>query len=196
MNESPTSSTRLQLAPIVLGALIGFIPSFVTTAYQLHVQTQAQRKQILFDRRITALKDLAAAVNTNGDLFIESNHFEKELNIIRNKPDSDEALRGMVALGRNLLASYERYNAAVRTQLMITRIVFGREDISLPPIVDYPDFDPLDTKGKSKAEVRELLRKEEQELLSETHALNKNTIAQIDNYVALISVLQKDLDAD
>jgi hypothetical protein len=55
---------RRQLLTIIVGAIIGFVPTAILAVYQAH----AQREQLLFDRRLAALHDFSLAASDDGEL--------------------------------------------------------------------------------------------------------------------------------
>jgi hypothetical protein len=66
---------RQQVTLLVIGALLSFVPTFITVTYQ----ARQQRKQALLDRKLTALRDFTAALNSDGELFLKFDEVEAAL---------------------------------------------------------------------------------------------------------------------
>jgi hypothetical protein len=191
-SQKETKDFLHQLLPVLVGAVIGFVPSFVITTYQAHLQAHEQREQFMLDKKITAVKDLSAAVNGNGKLLANFDLYESYLTVVINFPQNKEARQQLARLADEFNIEYPRYCAELRTQAAIASILFHKE-IPMPnfPVEDLPDIP--EPQIHSEKEKLEILVRHSKEARTQVQKTRKAVTATIDTYQKLIFDLSKEL---
>lgn len=105
---------------ILLGPIIGLGPSSLLATYQ----ARQQREQLLVDRRITALKEFAAAVNGNGELLGKLDQLENGLTVLSEFPNDQDVRKDVSRLSDEIAIELPRYLSSVRVNGLIMTSVF------------------------------------------------------------------------
>jgi hypothetical protein len=191
-SQKETKDFIRQILPVLIGAVIGFVPSFVITTYQAHLQAHEQREQFMLEKKITALKDLSIAVNGNGRLLANYELYDRYLTVVIHFPEDKEARQQLTRLADESNMEYPRYYAELRTQAAITGILFHKE-IPLPDffVEDLPDFPEPEI--HSEKEKFDILVRHSKEAHAQMGKSRKALAALIDAYQKLIFDLSREL---
>jgi hypothetical protein len=192
LQQTDSPKVTRQMLPIVLGAAISLISTSTVTALQAYYQSSNQRKQFLMERRMTALRDFSAALNSDGELLAKYGMLEDSLPPLIEGPQSDEAIRDMLTLAEEVQREQSHYIAALKPQAIVMTSLFKIKF----PVLDFrapPDVGPL---GLYPAKLRtKLLVQDLKKLLQDTHQFHSELIRHIKEYQAILEDLAKLADS-
>ena len=178
-----------QVVMLLIGAFLGFLP----VAYQIHVQAQEQRKQFWLEKRLTALKDFTSALNNNADLLAQYGLLEQAIRDASEESDPLRHFQNVVRMHDDISILDARYVVGLKAQARVVDVLFGVQIPTLD-IAELPeDVHPLDFKGKSKAEVRKILRDQERDLAGDVHELKHSIVDYTKTAEHLLDTLGRSL---
>lgn len=183
------SDFKKQVLMLLIGAIVGFVPSFIQT----QVEIRSQRTQFLLDKRLSALKDLTSALNSNGDLFDLLDRYERELSGALSNPNSDERHREALGLGFDVMTAFQHYTANLRTEITAVNYIFN-ESIPIPPIFEMRLPTIEDVEGETRKQRRRHVLAAEQEALHAVHELRHEEIESIKSYYKALDQLRSKID--
>jgi len=114
-----TSDTSQQIKLLIIGALVGFIPSVLLAGLQYRQQTH----QFLLDRGMTAMKDFSSALNAS-DLLQKLNDKDVAVYGWSLDPLSKQHAEEVYEADRSVYVAYKQYFERVRTASIMMDIVF------------------------------------------------------------------------
>jgi hypothetical protein len=127
--------------PIILGAVIGLLPSLMLLAMQATVQ----REQFLFDRKLNLISELSRVVHVKGNELL-AREFELEL-AFKNHPWSKLSPEQKLALYQKTV-EFNRlslaWGAEINVQLNVLNGLYGRRAAKLPRIDLVPQYSSND----------------------------------------------------
>jgi hypothetical protein len=171
------SSMNISLQTKLIGALLGFVPTFITVTYQ----AKQQRNQFLLDRKLTALREFTAAVNGDGELFVKFDELEIAVYDLMNEPDSRAKMRQVTTAWAEVMRLKTPHAAKMQTEVIVLDSLFGAKF----PVPDYLPVPNLasDTPTMSKTERIALCQK----LLKQTADSKNSLIQSTTEYQGLLS---------
>jgi uncharacterized protein HemX len=127
---------------VVLGAIIGIVPSYIMADRQAKIQIT----QFLLDRQVSTLKEYSTSLNQIGarqlsgvrELFdkLEMLEAEAELTDDGNLPDDAKKVEELQKLVRNISASSDEFFGNLNTQRTMVYAVFGSKPEPTPLLPD------------------------------------------------------------
>jgi len=180
---------KSQIIMLLIGAFLAFLP----VAYQMHVQSGEQRRQFWLDKRLTAVRDFTSALNNNADLLAQYGLIEEAVRKASLESDPLRHFQDIVRMNDDISVLDARYVVGLKTQARVVGVLFGVQIPTLD-IEELPeDIQPLDVKGKSKKEVRELLSVKVLELAGNIHRLKHSLVEYTKTVDALVDSLGRSL---
>jgi len=159
---------RQQIIILVIGALLGLVPSLIIVTYQ----SRQQQKQFLLDRRLAALREFSTALTGEGDLLAKYDELEIVTGRLIRFPNSSDVEQDFVRSATDTLLLEQRYTARMQTAVLVMTSTFG---------VRFPA-------PKFTASIRSDIRSmSKQERISMCKELLRNTADLRDEKVKLIS---------
>jgi hypothetical protein len=176
-----------ELSLLLFAALFGFLPAFTLTVYQAKFQLENQRKEFLYEKRVSALKDFAAALSADGSILDKFNRVDRDLALLLTHP-SEEGEVKFFELYSDLSAEEEKYGSNVRLEIIVLASLFHDYNPPIKPTL-IPDFNApmksvpqsfLSEKDRMNAVMRSL--KKAQDPVNKVHALFLQQRAAYVNY--------------
>jgi hypothetical protein len=172
---------RQQIITLVIGALVGLIPSLVVVTYQ----GKQEREQFLLDRKLTALKDFSAALTGDGDMLAKYDELEIVTARLIRFPDSSNAQDDFVRLSGDAMLLQDRYDAKMQTQALVMSSMFGLR-FPTSRFVSALRLDPADVSNIPSVNGKERIRLC-RELLKKIPDLKDGQIEIISDYEAVLN---------
>jgi hypothetical protein len=168
--ESTNKSFAHQIILLGIGALLGFFPTFILSAYQARAQSRAQREQLLLEKRFLAFRDYSSALTGDGELFAKFEALERELTSAIANPSSNEILHSSMRLAEEAQTMQERYTATLKAQTIVLNSLFGIA-MPQPEFMTQEIFDLPDVKAETGEVRKARLVRYEKSLRENTHLL-------------------------
>ncbi|HLW80680.1 MAG TPA: hypothetical protein VKS20_01430 [Candidatus Acidoferrales bacterium] len=187
MAENGRDNFSRQVALVILGALIGIVPTLIITGIQLRHETN----QYLLTKRIDALRDYAAAINDSVNVIAKCDHMDQVLQIMIDDPKPEREGAELISANNELIFEYEKSVAALRTQTIVMESVF-HVSLHVPQFPGPPQFEQAPVSGSTLAVRKQVVKNAERERKI-VHDMEMTYIKQMDSYQHLLDLFAKRL---
>ncbi len=170
---------------LILGAAISFVPALILSFAQASYQRKSDKSKFLFDKRYEALKECAAAIGNQEEVYVAFREVLDRLRAVQLPPTIEE-FTAILKLGDHLQQARMRYDAEVRTHAVLVASLFKRPFLTTSPI----QVPPVSSSGAvSPSEQGAIFTKHVEILRTSIQAANVSWVALTNQHQAYLQEL-------